>query len=344
MKTLFYFLTTALVICSFAARAELFTVDNNQPASIPEENLYITLQEAVNVANVDGGDTIQVIGSATAYSALTLTIPLVIVGNGFFLGENPTANVNKQPSSIYSIRFDPGSEGSKIMGITFKENANNSYPTIVANNIEISGCYLLRSIYIGNGNGPIRNLNINRCYFVNSGISYNFNNVVPPIDFYFANNIVNGGFQIPNGTSGSIINNVFAGERFILGTSSSLEIQNNILLSTEEEEITIPVLEANISNNIAALQTFGTANDNQINVQPSQIFVAEGTTDGQWQVRRDGRAAEAGRDGVDIGAFGGPNPYRLSGVPTIPRITDLSTDGYVNEEGQLLINIQVTAN
>ncbi|MEO0334374.1 MAG: hypothetical protein AAF223_22325, partial [Bacteroidota bacterium] len=148
-----------------------------------------------------------------------------------------------------------------------------------------------------------------------------------------------------DGTSGTIINNVFAGDRFNLGASSSLEIHNNILLSTEENEITVPLVSGtNVSHNIAALQTFGTANGNQVNVGASQVFVEEGTTDGQWQHKADGLAAGTGRDGVNVGAFGGPEPYRLSGVPSIPRITDLSTDGFVNEDGELVITIQATTN
>ena len=66
----------------------------------------------------------------------------------------------------------------------------------------------------------------------------------------------------------------------------------------------------------------GTENGNQSNVDMSTVFVGagEGSTDGQWQLAENSPAIGAGLGGVDLGAFGGPTPYVLSGLPSMPAI------------------------
>ncbi|MEM9829612.1 MAG: hypothetical protein AAF944_03190 [Bacteroidota bacterium] len=341
MKRTFYFLFACIMLGAITTRAEKFTVDNTIDESDPEQKLYKTLQEAYNRA--DDNDTIYVEGSATAYRSLTLTKPLTIIGPGYFLEENLGAEAETLNAAVSSFSFSGGSEGSKIEGLSFY--LPNISISIATDDIEISQCLIQVSVRIARNS--IRDLNLNRNFISSrSFILFSYPNISgPPINLYFANNIVGNPFEIPNGTTGGIINNIFLLERFNLGASSSLEIHNNILLSTTGTEIVVPLVNGtNVSHNIAALQTFGTANGNQINVLASQIFVEEGTTDGQYQIKADGLAAGTGRDGVDIGAFGGPEPYRLSGVPSIPRIIDLSSDGFVNEEGELVITIQATTN
>ncbi len=51
--------------------------------------------------------------------------------------------------------------------------------------------------------------------------------------------------------------------------------------------------------------------------------VAGETTDGKFRLKPGSPAIGAGIDGVDLGIFGGPNPYKLSGIPSIPTIYKL---------------------
>ncbi|MEQ9442223.1 MAG: hypothetical protein RIG62_24490 [Cyclobacteriaceae bacterium] len=340
MKRLFYFLTLLFIVCSFIAQATVIRV-NNRESSVPEENTYDNLAEAYNKA--ESNDTLHIEGSPDEYGGLTLTKPLTVIGPGYFLTENDQLQTVEQVASTREFSFEPGSEGSIIAGITFNQNTPYSRISISTNDIKISGCYFKYPVLFGRG--TFENIIISQCFFPSTAIA--INHVVytrPFINFYFANNIVRGNFSIPDGSSGTIINNVFVGDVFNVGTTSSLQIHNNVLLSTDDEKIVVPSLGSNISYNIASLKTFGTDNGNQADILASQVFLQQGSTDGQWKIKVDGVAAGAGRDGYDVGAFGGPDPYRLSGVPSIPRITDLSTDGYVTEEGELLIEIQVTAN
>jgi hypothetical protein len=52
----------------------------------------------------------------------------------------------------------------------------------------------------------------------------------------------------------------------------------------------------------------------------STVFIGTGSTDGKWQLKDNSPAKGAGTEGTDIGPFGGPKPYILSGIPNIPRI------------------------
>lgn len=315
---------------------------NNREESRPEENLYDNIQDAYNKAR-GGFDTLLIEGSITGYGNLTLEKPLTIIGPGYFLNENEGESATSQAASLGVINISEGANGTKLIGISI--DISGGYIYVSADDVEFSRCFFGSGTYnlIYPRVSPIKNLNINRCYFSQVALDWRYVNEAP-IDIYFASNIVQGGFALPEGTSGSVINNIFVGDAFNVGTVSSLQIHNNVLLSTNEEDISIPSLSSNISHNISSLKTFGTNNGNQEDILASQIFLQQGSTDGKWQIKADGPAAGAGRNGVDIGAFGGPEPYRLSGVPSIPRITDLSTDGFVNEEGKLEITIQVTAN
>lgn len=342
MNTRFYLSLTFLLACATLAQATVIRVNNREP-SVPEENTYDNLEDAYNKAL--GGDTLYIEGSPDGYGSLTLNKPLTIIGTGYFLTDNPSAPALKQRSSVRRLTFNSGSEGSRVEGVSFV--VYQSRVSVYANNIKVVSCYfgVIDPIDVNKTNRePVKNLSITKCYFSADTFS-SWYQVDPPIDFYFANNIVLGAFVLKNNITGTIIHNVFAGDVFKVGTTSPLEIHNNILLGDDPEEVILPPLGTNISHNIAALQQFGSENNNQINVGENQIFInTDDATDARWQIKADGVAAGTGRDGSDIGAFGGPDPYRLSGLPSIPRITDLSTDGIVNENGQLQIKIQVSAN
>jgi hypothetical protein len=51
-------------------------------------------------------------------------------------------------------------------------------------------------------------------------------------------------------------------------------------------------------------------------------------------------AKGAGSNGTDIGPFGGPDPYRLSGLPNLPNIYELSSGGLVTGD-ELPVQIKI---
>ena len=67
------------------------------------------------------------------------------------------------------------------------------------------------------------------------------------------------------------------------------------------------------------------ANGNQYNIDMDLVFAdfdgaLELSTDGKWELKAGSPAIGAGSGGIDCGAYGGPAPYILSGIPMLPHI------------------------
>lgn len=319
----------------------LYTV-NNQEEPNEQQNLYASLQDAHD--NAKNGDTIYVEGSPNIYGLLDVSKRLIIIGPGYYLAENENTQVVKSAAVTREIDFENGSQGSKLIGISVSAYSTSDV-NIYVSNIEIKQCYLHG--HIGLFEGGLENIIISQNYFRSSnGESINwYSSRTPAKNLLVKNNIINRVLILQNGVSGKVINNVIKGSSFKVGVNSSLEIKNNIILSTVKDDVILPPLpDAAISHNIGALDYFGSDNGNQMNVAETEIFVAQGTSDGQWQIKEGGPADGKGENGVDIGAFGGPTPYKLSGLPSIPTIYELSTSGFGNSESGLPITIKVKAN
>ena len=71
------------------------------------------------------------------------------------------------------------------------------------------------------------------------------------------------------------------------------------------------------------------------------VFVGSGSTDGQWQLAEDSPARETGHNNVDMGIFGGPTPYVLSGIPAIPTIYSFQAPSIGSTEDGLRVNLSV---
>ena len=122
-------------------------------------------------------------------------------------------------------------------------------------------------------------------------------------------------------------------------------MKNNIIFTTEKPGINLPALDAAVSYNMSISDHFGTANNNKANVSATALFVGDATesTDGKWQLKAGSPALAAGEGGVDCGAYGGPKPYILSGLPAGPVIYELNVSSYVRPDGKLPVTIKVKA-
>ena len=90
--------------------------------------------------------------------------------------------------------------------------------------------------------------------------------------------------------------------------------------------------------------TYLPASNGNINEQFANIVFAQGSSpDGQFQLSASSPARGVGRNGGDLGAFGGVNPYRLSGLPSIPRITNLTIDAVATDANGLTFNVDAVA-
>jgi hypothetical protein len=273
---------------------------------------YSTLQAAHDAASTLNNDTLYLEGSTFSAGGLTISKKLTIIGNGYFLAQNPQTQYNISPSIIgYYVYCYVGSEGSKFIGCTF-----NYSIYLYTNNITIERNYFSygvnNAIYPQTSCSDILILNN---YFDNyygyQSISFNSTHS----NILIANNYFNGYVSVGANFSGIFANNIFN----YITTIYNSTLVNNIALYTVT--LTNCVSTYNIGNSTQ----FGNLDGNQQNVSQSALFVGPtGTsTDGQWVLKVGSPAIGAGEEGTDIGMFGGEYPYVLSGLPPIPAIYSL---------------------
>jgi hypothetical protein len=320
-----------LLVCCWAAEAKIWRVNNN--AGVAAD--FTSLDAAVNHSSVVNGDTIHVEPSATSYGSVNLSKSLVFIGNGYFLegdGANSGLQYNTKASYIYSITFRPGSQGSKFYGISFVINGTVFWNFIGSTplNLLFEKCnFMTGYLFV---DGVHKNLTFRKCYlnaagFFNPSVLENItieNNImdnyhsifyVAPTDLASSKNII-------------IRNNTFD---FTVLNAAKAYVANNILTSANQNSFNNCVVENNIfCANQPGVTTgpLSSNGNNLINVSRSTLFVASGSTDGKFQLSAGSPALGGGVDigGIkpDCGAFGGPDPYKLSGIPAIPTIYNLT--------------------
>ncbi len=289
---------------------------NNNPGVVAD---FTTVQAAHDAAVA--GDTIHV--EQGSYGALTMTKPLVVIGSGYFLsGVNSNTGLQANSaaeSTISSITFNAGSANSFVTGCTI------SYTYIYSSNITLKRNYFVYYLYLyANAN----NLNINGNYFyysITQGGS-------PQTGLSITNNIFSAyGVGLDAATTGTFENNTMAGGSLNV---YNFQIDNNIL-----NGVSFTPNNSVYFNNISSSANIGSANGNIPSVtMVNNVFVASGTSDGQYQLKAGSPAIATGYGGVDMGAFGNVNPYKLSGIPSVPTIYSLT----VPPTGTTNINVTIS--
>lgn len=279
------------------------------------------------------GDTIYVEPSASYYSGgINITKPLVIIGSGYFNGNSvygtyPTNNPGLQADTVGSqiygsyLSLNTGSAGSVIMGLTF----NQCYPVVYDNNITIKRNLLYyTALYISDNYGSItglNNLDIRQNLFVSTSVTSSafygaFSNIGIQNNLFYSSSI-----SLPVGATGAVQNN-----NFVSGSINcwGFQINNNIM--TESSSFT-----ANncvFFNNIGDATQFpnsGNGSNNQQNITTTALYTNYSSgTESRFALAPAGPGIGAGFNGVDCGIFGGPDPYKLSGIPPFPTIYSLS--------------------
>lgn len=281
---------------------------NATPNSDPD---FATIQAAHNDAAVLNGDTLYLEGSTFPAGALTMTKQLTVIGNGYFLGENPETQHNISPSIISGVVYcNSGSEGSKFTGCTF-----NTTVYINTNNISFERnhfAYGNNQLY---ANGNCSDILILGNYFdshptwTSLSFTYTHSNIL------VANNCFIGRVSVSANFGGIFANNIF---------SNPITIHNSTLVNNIAHS-TASLTNCIVTYNIGTSTQFGNQNGNQENVLTTDLYVGAtgNSTDGQWQLKVGSPAIGAGEMGTDIGIFGGETSYVLSGLPPIPAIYSL---------------------
>lgn len=291
---------------------------------------FTDISSAVTAAT--SGDTIYVEPSASYYGgSISITKPLVIIGSGYFNGGStygfyPTNNQGLQAdtvgSSIYAggLFFSQGSAGSVIIGLIFNQCPIYVYEsdiTIKRNLIYYTGIYISDNF----GNNPnLNNLDIRQNLLISSSVNSSgfyttFTNIGIQNNIFYA-----GAISLPTGATGAVQNNMFES-----GSIScwGFQINNNIMLGSSFTSNNVVYF-----NNIGDGTQFpnsGNGSNNQQNITTTALFTnySSGTED-RYTLSPSGPGIGAGFNSVDCGIFGGPDPYKLSGIPPFPTIYSLS--------------------
>ena len=326
-------LLTVLLVAALAVSAQAKIVYlNNNVQKDASKNLFNNMTDAY-AACTTPGDTIYVEGSVHGYGSLNISKKITLIGPGFLLTENSQTHVNKTVAYFNDLNLNSGSEGTLIKSLVISEYG--AWISIFTDNITIENCYFVNGITLSkNKDANLFNIIVRGCYFhstdANIGYGWGYDGIID--NLVFSNNILNGEFHLPSGSKGIISNNLFKSDVFKPKTTSAIEIINNIFLGDNPDEISMqPLPNSAVSHNLSISNLFGSDNNNLEFVTESTIFIgSEGnSTDGQYQLAASSPARNAGKNGVDIGPFGGPEPYRLSGLPFLPNIYEISTGGFV---------------
>ena len=323
MKRILLFLT--IVFVAFATNAQsIIRVNNN--AGIAAD--YTTLQAAHDAATA--GDIIYLEFSPTSYGGCTFTKQLTVIGTGYFLTENPMTPQQKAPATTGDLTLNAGSEGTIITGLTI----NRIY--IAASNIVLRRNRITSFVYIA------YNVNISNCIIEQNYIHYSLTDYSNSTNSIINNNIINRGVYMNSGSSATFTNNIVNMQDSEGGTDDcefyNSTVQNNIFYRH-----TAYTTNTELRNNIFAAA--GTDVDgNQYNIDMGTVFLGTGSTDGQWQLSASSPALGAAIDGGECGAFGGPNPYRLSGLPAVPYIYEAIIPTNGSATNGLPVQIKIRSN
>jgi hypothetical protein len=323
--TLFVFV--CVLLYGHTASAKVWRVNNNAGVNAD----FADLPAAITGASA--GDTIMLESSATAYSAGTLAKKLVIIGTGYFLSGatvNPNTEWNTNPSTVPEFFCNAGSAGSVIEGLVITSAVFLADDNItLERNLMSSGEIALCNAHNSNSDTIRQNYVEEITNESSSGFTANntmiYNNIIL-LSISFSGTIINS-------INGDIINNDIGVSTFGSSTVgvANFTIQNNILFNPSfGTTVNSNVYFNNISNNAAIPP--GNGNVNSVPNFTTTVYVDWGfgagfSTDGAFALASSSPAAGAGAlngSAVDCGAFGGPAPYVLSGMPSIPSIYALT--------------------
>jgi hypothetical protein len=348
MKTLYF---VCLLMIPVLGYGKIWIVDSNAGSTAKD---FTNLQAAHDGATA--GDTLYLIGSPVNYISqkVTITKKLIIIGPGYFLNENPDTQTNVASAFLNNgiggvceeLEFGPGSEGSVLMGIEIIGRL-----VVRANNVLIKRNHIRQEVGC---NLSQVNINASNVLFVQNYVDGNLNNTSFAVvdvtagqsGIVVANNYLfhsctgcGGGVAAlisPPTSSLEVSNNIFVGG---INVANAI-VQNNFFNSDNSFTASASIVRNNIHTNGYLPAGNGNINSSSLGLR----FVDTGSTDGRWKLKPTSPGLGAGFGGVDVGIFGGPEPYVLSGIPPIPTIYSLTAPAVGEKNTGLPIQIKVKSN
>ncbi len=313
MKRQVIFLTLACLLVGLSifnpVEAKKWRVNNNTGVDAD----FTNPQEANDYGSVLSGDTLMIEGSSVNYGDVDFSKFLYIIGTGYFLSANPETQANLSPAMFENVDFEQGSDSSLIMGIEI----TNSFQ-IYTDNITVKRCYLnSASLEIETNSSNIFVLqnyihdNYDGIEIADGCSNIIIQNNIIRID-YDNSNSYNAIYMSSGTSTATITQNIFDG---------SLNVRNSVLTNNIMfDGILNGSGNCSFNKNICDNTAFP-SDSNLTGTPETDVFVMSGSTDGQFKLlEASSPAIGYGVDGYDCGAFGGIDPYVLSGLPPVPTI------------------------
>lgn len=310
-----------------------------------------------NIIRVQNGQSIQTLinenpaGSVFLldpgnYAGFNATRRVSVIGAGYFNGTNES-NITGQVTFSSSSSPVSSSSGSIITGCSvFNINVNVSNVVVSRNRVH----YDLGGITIGdNTSGVI----VKQCFVLNDIVTSG-----NPTSFQISNNIVIGHiFLSLAGTSlsGTINNNTVLGDNqtncnpfgYSYTNINSVTVSNNIFVSAStctDNNYTTNFLGGGFINNVFRQGSYQTSNTSNTQLTQTNLlttlFQNQGALDAFYRLSANSPAKSVGTGGTECGAFGGNEPYILSGTPTGPIIYELQVPATVRQNEVIPVRIK----
>lgn len=302
-------------ILAAMAGATIWNVNNN-PGMVAD---FADLSTAFAASQVVNGDTLYVYGSANSYGSQNLYKRLTIIGPGYFLNQNIGLQYNVNSASLSYLALETGSEGSLISGMYISQiDLDVSNIVIQRNWTGRIHCYGSNLMILQNYIQPV--VNYSYAIDINGGT----NETIANNYIYFSPGYAEWSIYLDDASGGTVYNNVIYGSCRL----PNCDVYNNIYGYPGDGHLLNFLYNGNtlLRYNIGLAISYWDWSSylpggygNQYNVMGS-VFVGSGSTDGYWQLCAGSPAIGAGMGGVDCGMYGGPTPYKLSGIPAIPAI------------------------
>ena len=291
------------------AEAKTITVDNKEGSVA----MFTSVQTACNAA--DPGDTILIAGSPNFYGDLMITKRLNLVGPGYLLNENGIPGITKDGASLGSVTFGliqlSSSNNSSAIGLSIAA----AVISVGVNNITYDRCSLYNSSFGGV-------VSITRSWLATCTLQYPGSSI--------RNSIFGGqGCELRNGTTAS--NCILPAPENLSSVAGSSISSSIFIISTNVTAATFAVrAKGSVTHSLAVgglgiggNPTFLPSGNGNISTVAFtvQAFVQGQTNDKAYVLAAGSPAIGSGLNGVDMGIFGGVQPYVISGVPSLPRIT-----------------------
>jgi hypothetical protein len=346
---------------------------NNDPTIPATGNVYRTIQQAHNAAS--DGDIIYVEPSfsSVSYGDLTVSKGIKIIGNGYDINENKNLiaePADSRSSILGNINIQSG-VGVILEGLDLQSVYIGAPNTIIRRCKFLGGYSNVLTLERNDAGRNASGSTVLHCYFagINGninvlGYSVSNNNISTPIhveNVSFINCLFrSGSFNVGNVTGGN--GNVNNGT-YSLPAAKGFVFANNYMLSMLRECYECQLFSnifgsgANfdsgyrISNTVASHNMcFGSScpygNNNLVSTENSEFSGWSGSPIGQILLE-SASAKNAGLNGTDMGIFGGANPFRLSGLPAVPIITEYSknaSSGIYTNSSPMSVTISIQSN